>query len=124
MTFLAFVGIIALAGVIVNNAIVMIDFINKEREAGASLMESIKMGAQRRLRPIFLTTVTTTAGILPTAYGVGGLDPFVVPIALALGWGILFGSVLTTLVLPPIVAIMDDWLALVAWFKRKLSRQS
>ena len=49
--------------------------------------------ARTRLRPIALTTITTTVGILPTAYGIGGVDPFVTPIALALGYGVLFGAV-------------------------------
>ena len=108
LSFLAMIGIIALAGVIVNNAIVFIDFINKARQSGMDKIGSIRDAAKRRLRPIFLTTVTTSAGILPTAYGIGGLDPFVVPIALALGWGILGGALLTVLVLPAIVVIADD----------------
>jgi multidrug efflux pump subunit AcrB len=108
LTFMAMIGVIALAGVIVNNAIVFVDFVNKARGRGMEGQACIVDAAKKRLRPIFLTTVTTVAGVLPTAYGIGGLDPFVVPIALALGWGILFGSVLTTVVLPPVLAITED----------------
>lgn len=108
LSFLAMIGIIALAGVVVNNAIVFVDFINSARQRGLEKVAAIKDAAQRRLRPIFLTTITTSAGILPTAYGFGGLDPFVVPIALALGWGILGGALLTVLVLPAVVRISDD----------------
>jgi len=108
LSFLAVVGIIALAGVIVNNAIVFIDFVNNARANGLDRFESIRSAAQMRIRPIFLTTATTVAGLLPTAYGIGGLDPFVVPIALALGWGLAFGSMLTTVVLPPALAVVDD----------------
>ena len=53
-------------------------------------------------------TVTTVCGILPTAYGIGGLDKFVVPIALALGWGVFFGSILATMGFPAVLAIFDD----------------
>ena len=120
LSFLAMIGIIALAGVVVNNAIVFVDFINGARQRGLEKVESIKDAAQRRLRPIFLTTITTSAGILPTAYGFGGLDPFVVPIALALGWGILGGALLTVLVLPAVVRVSDD-VASIFWkiFRRR-----
>ncbi|MBX9768449.1 MAG: hypothetical protein K2X47_14340, partial [Bdellovibrionales bacterium] len=61
-----------------------------------------------RIRPIFLTTVTTVIGILPAAYGIGGEDMFVVPIAMALGWGLTFGSVLTAFVFPATLSVLDD----------------
>lgn len=108
LTFLAMLGIVALAGVIVNNAIVMVSFVNQERAEGVDRFESIVHAARIRLRPIALTTITTVVGILPTAYGWGGLDPFVVPIALGLGWGIFFGSFLTTIIFPAFLAILDD----------------
>ena len=108
LSFLATMGIIALGGVIVNNAIVLVAFVNNLRKEGKGELESIEMASGMRLRPIFLTTVTTVAGLLPTAYGWGGLDTFIVPIALALGWGLAFGSILTTIVFPPFLAINDD----------------
>ncbi|MBP9708100.1 MAG: efflux RND transporter permease subunit [Oligoflexales bacterium] len=116
LSFLGMIGIIALGGVIVNNAIVFVDFVNMARKEGEGIKESILSSAKNRLRPIFLTTITTVAGILPTAYGVGGLDPFVVPIALALGWGMAAGSLLTTLIFPCHLAILDDILGL---FRKK-----
>jgi multidrug efflux pump subunit AcrB len=108
ITFMGMMGIIALAGVIVNNAIVMIDFVNQLRARGVPARQSIVDAAGIRFRPIFLTTATTVAGLLPTAYGIGGLDEFVVPIALALGWGLLFGSLLTAVVFPVAIAALDD----------------
>jgi len=121
LTFLGMMGVIALSGVIVNNAIVFIDFVNKKRLEGLAELESIVAAARLRLRPIFLTTLTTVCGILPTAYGIGGLDKFVVPIALALGWGMLFGSVLTLFVLPAGQAIQDDF---VRFLKRLFAKQA
>ncbi|MDE3269549.1 MAG: efflux RND transporter permease subunit, partial [Pseudomonadota bacterium] len=118
-SFLAMIGIIALSGVIVNNAIVLLDFINRGRRAGLDRRESLKQAACKRLRPICLTTITTTAGILPTVYGIGGYDPFVVPLAMALGWGVLGGAFLTTLVLPAIIAIVDDIIMLFAFLTRR-----
>ncbi|HEX4924568.1 MAG TPA: efflux RND transporter permease subunit, partial [Bdellovibrionales bacterium] len=81
--------------------------------------QSIIDAGRLRVRPIFLTTVTTVIGILPTAYGLGGLDKFVVPVAMALGWGLFFGSVLTAFVFPSSLAILDDFTALMRrWFPK------
>ncbi len=109
ISFLAMLGVIALSGVIVNNAILFIDFVNQSRRGGLDRWASIERAASIRLRPIFLTTLTTVAGLLPTAHGLGGLDKFVVPIAMALGYGLFFGSMLTLLVFPAFIAIVDDF---------------
>ncbi len=109
LSFLAMMGIVALAGVIVNNAIVLVDFVNQNREEGMDRYQSILSAAKDRLRPIFLTTATTVCGILPTAYGIGGLDKFVVPIAMALGWGLMFGSLMTAFIFPAALACLDDF---------------
>ncbi len=108
LSFMGILGTIALAGVIVNNAIVLMDFVNYLRLEGQSKIDSIINAAEMRLRPIFLTTVTTVAGVLPTAYGIGGVDEFVKPIALALGWGLLLGSIITVFFFPVMIAILDD----------------
>jgi multidrug efflux pump subunit AcrB len=119
LSFMAMLGIIALAGVIVNNAIVYIDFVNQARKEGMNKAESLVEAARLRLRPIFLTTMTTVMGLLPTAHGIGGLDKFVVPIAIALGYGLLFGSILTAFVFPAAIAITDD---INDWFSRKFKK--
>ncbi|MBK8204508.1 MAG: efflux RND transporter permease subunit [Bdellovibrionales bacterium] len=108
LSFMGLLGIVALAGVIVNNAIVLVDFVNILRAEGKEKIESIILASKIRLRPIFLTTVTTVAGILPTAYGIGGTDDFVKPIALALGWGLLLGSILVLVSFPSMIAVLDD----------------
>ena len=115
-SFMSLLGTVALAGVIVNNSIVLTDFVNKCRKLGQSLSESIVEAAGKRLRPIVLTTITTVSGLLPTAYGeylenyfgIGGYDPFIVPIALALGWGLFLGSILTLIFFPCFIRILDD----------------
>lgn len=119
LSFMGMLGVVALAGVIVNNAIVFVDFVMKERDAGHSKRKSIVLAGMKRLRPIVLTTLTTVCGILPTAYGIGGLDPFIVPIALALGWGMLIGSFISSLFLPAFVAIFDDISGLGKYLSRK-----
>lgn len=119
LSFLGIIGLIALSGIVVNNAIVFVDFFNRAKEDGKSVAEAIRFAANRRIRPIFLTTVTTVAGILPTAYGIGGLDPFVVPIALSLGWGVFFGSILTITVLPAVLGFSMDVIRLRNKFSQK-----
>ena len=109
ISFLGMIGTIALSGVIVNNAIVFVDFFNRLQTQTSDWRHNITITGKIRLRPIFLTTITTVSGILPTAYGVGGEDKFVIPIALALGWGMLFGAFLTTIILPGILAISEDF---------------
>ena len=108
LSFMAMMGVVALSGVIVNNAIVLVDFINKNRLKGMGARDSIFDAARKRIRPIFLTTITTVFGLLPTAYGIGGKDMFVVPIAMSLGWGMLLGSVLVSFVFPCAIAVLDD----------------
>jgi len=115
LSFMGMLGIVALSGVIVNNAIMLVDFVNQARDEGKDRFESILMAGKMRVRPIFLTTITTIIGVLPTAYGIGGLDKFVVPIAMALGWGLLFGSILTSFVFPAALAIIDD---ISGWFQK------
>ncbi len=63
---------------------------------------------ETRLRPILLTSITTVAGLLPMAYGIGGSDPFSAPMALAMGYGILFATPLTLILLPCLLIALED----------------
>lgn len=107
-SFLAIMGIIGLSGVVVNDSIVLVDFINKMRSEGTPRRESIVEAGMLRLRPVLITTLTTVAGLSTVAYGIGGSDPFLKPMALAITWGLLFGTVLTLVVMPCFYAIVDD----------------
>ena len=107
-SFLALFGAVGLAGIVVNNSIVLIDFINKAKAKGMSLHEAIIEAASLRLRPILLTTITTVFGLLPVAYGIMGADPFLMPMALAIGWGLAFATCCTLLFTPCLCAVIDD----------------
>jgi len=107
-SFMAILGLIGLGGVVVNDSIVLMDFVNKLRADGVPRRESITQAGALRLRPVLLTTITTVFGLMPVAYGIGGFDPFVSPAALAISWGLLFGTLLTLIVLPCTYAIIDD----------------
>ena len=108
LSFMALMGIVGLCGVVVNDSIVYVDFINKEREMGISLTEAIIDAGTKRIRAILLTTITTVFGLMPTAYGIGGNDPFIKPMAIAMSWGLVFGVMITLLVTPVIYGILYD----------------
>ncbi|MFH1854590.1 MAG: efflux RND transporter permease subunit [Candidatus Omnitrophota bacterium] len=107
-SFMAILGIVGLNGIVVNDSIVLVDFINKLRSEGMERRASIIKAGQMRLRPVLLTTITTAGGLMTVAYGIGGKDPFLVPMALAICWGILFATLLTLIVIPCIYSIVDD----------------
>jgi multidrug efflux pump subunit AcrB len=95
-------GMIMLAGIVVNNAIVLVEQIENEREKGQEMIEAIVEGARLRLRPIMMTTLTTVMGMLPLAIGFGEGSEMLQPLAVVIVWGLSF-SMLVTLVLVPSV---------------------
>ena len=95
-------GMIMLAGIVVNNAIVLVEQIEIEREKGEEIIEAIVEGARLRLRPIMMTTLTTVMGMLPLAIGFGEGSEMLQPLAVVIVWGLSF-SMLVTLVLVPSV---------------------
>ena len=109
LSMLAFIGIVGLAGVVVNDSIVLVDFINKLRREGASRRNSIVQSGILRFRPVMLTTLTTVAGLSTVAYGIGGFDPFLRPMALSISWGLAFATGITLVAMPCFYAIVDDF---------------
>lgn len=109
-SFLSFIGIVGLAGVVVNDSIVLVDFANQlhREKPGLSSYELLLEAGCVRLRPVILTTITTVLGILPTAYGIGGSDPFLMPMALAIGWGLAFSTLLTLIIVPVLYKLSMD----------------
>lgn len=109
-SFLAFLGIIGLAGVVVNDSIVLVDYANQLRlnNPEKPIYEILLETGAIRLRAVVLTTITTVLGLLPTAYGIGGKDPFLVPMALAFGWGLVFASMITLIIIPVFYKTLYD----------------
>jgi HAE1 family hydrophobic/amphiphilic exporter-1 len=107
---IALVGVVGLAGIAVNDATILVDFINKRRAAGLELGAAILEAGRLRIRPVFLTTLTTVAGLLPLALGWGGASESLKPMALAIVWGLSFCTVLT-LVVVPCLYVCVDWLS-------------
>ena len=96
LSFPGFIGVVALAGIVVNNAIILIDSINNSRSEGLSIQEAVHVSAKSRLQPILLTTITTVAGMIPLAFS----DPMWSPLAYSIIFGLLFSTVLTLFVVP------------------------
>ena len=110
LSFFAMIGAVGLAGVVINSAIVLIGCIEgmRKRYPNKELKEVLALSAGRRLRPIFITTVTTVLGLFPTAYGLGGADRVLIPITLALTWGLISGTFLTLIWTPCGYAVIQD----------------
>lgn len=100
LSFMSSLGMVALTGVVVNSSLILLIFIKRFISEGYSRTEAIVEAGRRRLRAVLLTAVTTIVGLLPTAYGWGGLDPFVSSMALALSWGLIFATLITLIVIP------------------------
>ena len=108
LSFFSSMGMVALTGVVVNSSMILLVFIQRAREKGMEAMEAILLAGRRRLRAVVLTAATTVFGLLPTAYGWGGTDPFVAPMALALSWGLAFATLITLIVIPAALAASID----------------
>jgi len=101
-------GMVALAGIVVNDSIVLVDFINMRRRAGVSKWRAIIEGGKLRMRPILLTSITTIAGLLPMAIGLGGQSAMWTPMANTIIWGLAMATLLTLFIIPALYAIVDD----------------
>lgn len=105
----AFMGAIVLAGIIVNNGIVMVDFINQERAEGIPLGEAICGGASKRLRAVLMTSLTTILALIPMAIGLGEGGELVAPMALSIMGGLASGTLFTLFVVPVIYSIFTGY---------------
>jgi HAE1 family hydrophobic/amphiphilic exporter-1 len=107
ISVVVFIGLILLAGIVVNNAIVLIDLINQMRQKGASKLDAIMEGGKSRLRPILMTTLTTTLGLLPLAIGFGDGAELRAPMGITVIGGLLVSTLLTLVVIPVMYSILD-----------------
>ena len=111
LSFMGIIGIIGLSGVVVNDSVIMIDFINgifRKNKSRDKVIEAIVDGAKERLRPVLLTTITTVAGLLPTVYGFLGESELIAPVAMAMSYGLLFATTLTLIFIPAVYMVNED----------------
>jgi len=125
-SFLSGFGLLALAGVAINDSLVMVDFINQRRRAGVDLFDAVVQSGIRRFRPIFLTSATTFVGLIPTIFDKSPEAQFLSPMAVSIGFGMLFGTFITLLLVPSAYLAVEDLAGLVkrgwAWYKRPFAR--
>lgn len=107
VSIIVFIGLIMLAGIVVNNAIVLIDFINTLRTSGVELHEAVRQAGAARLRPILMTTLTTVLGLLPMALGLGEGAEIRAPMAITVIVGLTTSTVLTLVVIPTIYELVE-----------------
>jgi HAE1 family hydrophobic/amphiphilic exporter-1 len=107
LSVIVFIGLIMLAGIVVNNAIVLLDLINQLRERGLDRYRAIREAARLRLRPIMMTTLTTVLGLLPMALGLGEGAEMRTPMAVTVIGGLLTSTLLTLVVVPVMYSILD-----------------
>jgi HAE1 family hydrophobic/amphiphilic exporter-1 len=103
----AFIGLILLAGIVVNNAIVLVDAINKARERGLDKTEAIVAAGRTRLRPILITSISTILGLVPMAWGIGEGAEIRRPMAITVIGGMLVATFLTLVVIPVLYSLLD-----------------
>lgn len=113
LSILTMYGLVALLGIVVNDSLVFISFINAERARGLEVGDAILSAGRLRLRPILLTTVTTVFGLLPMALGLGGKSEVWAPLATTIAFGLVFATATTLLVIPPVYRVFADLLQLV-----------
>jgi len=108
LTILSFFGIVALTGVVVNDSLVLVDFINRLRRSGLTIQEAIREAGGARFRPIILTTVTTFAGLTPLLLERSLQARFLIPMAVSLAFGVVFATFITLILVPVSYQILED----------------
>ncbi len=104
-------GLVALAGVVVNDSLVMVDFINKAREEGVPLRQAVIDSGTQRFRAIILTSLTTAAGLMPIMLETSVQAQYMIPMAISLSFGIVFATAITLFLIPSLYVLQIDGFA-------------
>lgn len=108
LTLISLLGMLALTGIVVNDSLVLVDFVNKRRQLGGALIDAVATAAAARFRPVILTSLTTFLGLMPLLFEKSTQAQFLIPMAVSLGFGILFATAITLLLVPVNYLIIDD----------------
>ncbi|MEN8774640.1 MAG: efflux RND transporter permease subunit [Akkermansiaceae bacterium] len=109
MSIMSMCGIVALAGVVVNDSLVLVDYVNRHRKESVSILEAARNAGMRRFRPILLTSLTTFVGLMPMLLEDDMQAKFLIPMAVSLGFGILFATAITLVLVPSLYLILEDF---------------
>jgi multidrug efflux pump subunit AcrB len=112
LSVISMMGIVALAGVVVNDSLILVDYANRRRREGLSPHDAVRAAGIRRFRPVLLTTLTTFGGLAPMIFETSRQARFMIPMALSLGFGIVFATVISLVLVPSLYLIAEDalWL--------------
>lgn len=113
ISLMSMMGIVALSGIVVNDALVLIDYANKEQAKGLVPFDAIRNAGTRRFRPVLLTTLTTFCGLAPMIFETSRQARFMIPMAISLGFGIVFATVITLVLIPCLYLFVEDMKRLV-----------
>ena len=108
LSLMSMMGIVALSGVVVNASLVLIDYANRRRQEGQSVLEAIQAASLRRFRPVLLTTITTFGGLAPMIFETSRQARFLIPMAISLGFGVLFATAVTLVLVPCLYVLLED----------------
>jgi len=108
LSMISLMGIVALAGVVVNDSLVLVDYANNEVKRGCGMRDSIVNAGVRRFRPVLLTTLTTFLGLAPMIFETSRQARFLIPMAISLGFGILFATFITLFLVPALYVMIED----------------
>ena len=108
LSILSMFGIVALTGVVVNDSLLLIDYVNRVRRKGLPLLDAVIEAGQRRFRPILLTSLTTFFGLMPMILETSVQAQFLVPMAISLAFGILFATGITLVLVPSLYLVLED----------------
>jgi multidrug efflux pump subunit AcrB len=124
ISIISLMGIIALSGVVVNDSLILITYANKLRGEGLSAEEAIHSAGVRRFRPILLTTMTTYGGLAPMIFETSRQARFMIPMAISLGYGIVFATLITLVLVPSLYLLVEDAQSALARVMARLRRRN
>jgi multidrug efflux pump subunit AcrB len=108
ISMMSIFGIVALTGVVVNDSLVLVDFVNRNRQPGRPVVEAVLEGCSRRFRPIMLTTLTTFFALVPMLAETSVQAQFLVPMAISLAFGVVFATAITLVLIPTLYVVLED----------------
>jgi multidrug efflux pump subunit AcrB len=123
MSLFSTFGLVAAAGVVINDSLVMTDFVNQRRAQGYSIKEAVSEAGRARFRAITLTSITTFAGVLPIMFETSLQAAFVIPMAVALGFAVLYATLVTLVLVPCLYLILIDLKRPFSWIRQKIARK-
>ena len=123
LSLLSMLGIIAMAGVVVNDSLVLVERINRLRNGGMTVFEAVHVGGSQRFRAIILTSITTFAGLVPILLERSLQAQFLIPMATSLAFGVLFATFITLLLVPCAYLILEDFKSFMGKWWRGFTRQ-